>query len=224
LGKPQLKRRPPTLEACRHIIVLGWTVSKRRQVLRIYIDLKPDPVSERCVCGGIGDPFAQHLLNLKTIHSLIMTTEAVLRTAFPDAGRYGSPRSDRFPATTAVRPVRKTQSVQSFAAASIWDISAEQWTAGATVVTAAVAAVAAAVAGKVGMRQLGEARELRKAQAAPYVVVYADLSTANSAFVELVVKNLGTTAAHDVRIAIDPSRRTLATMPRRGTGCIGTVS
>jgi hypothetical protein len=94
--------------------------------------------------------------------------------------------------------------MDSYVLAGIQDISADQWTAGATVVTAVVAAGAAIVAGRVGIRQLGEARELRKAQAAPYVVAYAEASAASSVFVELVVKNLGTTAAHDVRVVIDP--------------------
>jgi hypothetical protein len=97
-----------------------------------------------------------------------------------------------------------SQRMNTFVPAGIQDISADQWTAGATVVTAVVAAVAAIVAGRVGIRQLGEARELRKAQAAPYVVAYAEPSAASSVFMELVVKNLGTTAAHDVRVVIDP--------------------
>lgn len=94
--------------------------------------------------------------------------------------------------------------MNSLVLAGIQDVSADQWTAGAAVVTAVVAAVAATVAGRVGIRQLGEARELRMAQAAPYVVAYAEPSAASPVLIELVVKNLGTTAAHDVRVVIDP--------------------
>jgi hypothetical protein len=50
--------------------------------------------------------------------------------------------------------------------------------------------------------QLSEARELRDAQIRPFVVI--DLDSPQRPFVELVVKNIGTTMARDVRFDFDP--------------------
>lgn len=48
-------------------------------------------------------------------------------------------------------------------------------------------------------------RELLIEQAQPYVVVTMELSQAGGGeFIDLVVKNYGTTAAHDVKLSIDP--------------------
>lgn len=79
--------------------------------------------------------------------------------------------------------------------------SPETWSAVATWITAAVAVAAAYV----GLHQLGEARRLRLAQAQPYVVAYIEPSAASSVLVDLVVRNFGTTAAHDVRLTIAPT-------------------
>jgi hypothetical protein len=82
--------------------------------------------------------------------------------------------------------------------ASSWP--ADGWAAAASWVTALIAGVAAIVA----LRQLGEARRLRLEQAQPYVVAYMDPSGAGNYFLDLVLRNFGTTAAHDVRLTIDP--------------------
>lgn len=52
--------------------------------------------------------------------------------------------------------------------------------------------------------QLDEARTLRKEQAQPYVVASMDNSTASPRIIDLVIKNLGATAAHDVTLISDP--------------------
>lgn len=83
-----------------------------------------------------------------------------------------------------------------------WPLSeADEWAALAAWITAAVALVA----GGVAVGQLGEARRLRFEQAQPYVVVCMEPSPASSWFVDLVVRNFGTTAAHDVRLQIEPA-------------------
>jgi hypothetical protein len=63
----------------------------------------------------------------------------------------------------------------------------------------------AGIAGAVAVGQLGEARRLRVEQAQPYVVAFMEPSGAGRFFVDLVVRNFGTTAAHDVRLTIDPA-------------------
>lgn len=73
--------------------------------------------------------------------------------------------------------------------------------------TLAIAGLAARYAkGQVqGVRdQLDEARLLRKEQSQPYVVASIEPGGASFRIVDLVVKNLGTTAAHDVRLVSDP--------------------
>lgn len=88
---------------------------------------------------------------------------------------------------------------------SSWPLrGAGEWTALAAWVTAGVALIAGAIA----VGQLGETRRLRLEQAQPYVVVFMEPSQAGSWFVELVVRNFGATAAHDVRLNIDPAPRT----------------
>lgn len=79
----------------------------------------------------------------------------------------------------------------------------------------AIAAWAAVVLGVVAAiyaaRQAREARRLRKEQARPYVVVFIDSSPAEWIWVDLVIRNLGRTAARNVRVSVDPS-------PRRAAG------
>lgn len=85
---------------------------------------------------------------------------------------------------------------------SLLNLPAEDWTALAAWSTVAVA-VAAAVA---ALRQVSEARRLRLEQAQPYVVTYLEESGVSD-FVDLVVKNLGTTAALEVSIEVRPEPR-----------------
>jgi hypothetical protein len=49
-----------------------------------------------------------------------------------------------------------------------------------------------------------EAEKLRREQAQPYVVVFAEQLPAMRYVLDLVIKNFGTTAAHDVRLEITP--------------------
>ncbi|MGV9370376.1 hypothetical protein [Micromonospora tulbaghiae] len=69
------------------------------------------------------------------------------------------------------------------------------WT---TVVVAVVASIAA-------FKQVREARILREEQAQPYVVAYMEPSEVDHRFIDLVVKNFGTTVARDVRLVSSPN-------------------
>lgn len=70
-----------------------------------------------------------------------------------------------------------------------------------TCVTALIAIAAATTA----FVQVREARQLRIEQAQPYVAAYLESDAANPKFVDLVVKNFGTTAASNVQIDVDPT-------------------
>lgn len=83
----------------------------------------------------------------------------------------------------------------------------DAWAAGAGWTTTAIAFVASIAA----FWQVREARKLREAQAQPYVVAYMEQSQADMQFIDLVIKNFGTTAARDVRIYSEP-------VIRRSTG------
>lgn len=78
------------------------------------------------------------------------------------------------------------------------------WSTFATCLAVFVAIAAAIAAAIVGWRQLQEARRLRAEQAQPYVVAFMDDTPGHGRFVDLVVRNFGTTAAYDVRISADP--------------------
>jgi hypothetical protein len=64
---------------------------------------------------------------------------------------------------------------------------------------------------KYARAQVGEAQKLRKEQAAPYVVVDLEFSPAWMNLLNLVIKNIGTTVAYDIRLAFDPPLRTAET-------------
>ena len=95
---------------------------------------------------------------------------------------------------------------------------AASWTDVASAVAAIVAAVAAlltlgvaVVAARYAKRQvdgaraqLDEARTLRREQAQPYVVVYAEPSPVDPHFVNIVIRNFGATGAHDVAVTSTP--------------------
>lgn len=53
-----------------------------------------------------------------------------------------------------------------------------------------------------GRRQLNEAKELREAQTRPFVII--DLGSSAQTLFDLVVKNIGSTLARDVRFEFDP--------------------
>lgn len=86
--------------------------------------------------------------------------------------------------------------------------SPEAWTALAAWVTATIASAA----GVIAVRQLREARRLRVEQAQPYVAAFMEPSGGvDAGFVDLVVRNFGTTSAMNVRVEIDPA-------PQRAAG------
>lgn len=80
-------------------------------------------------------------------------------------------------------------------------LSANEWTAVGTVVTAGVAVCAAAFAAL----QVLEPRRAREDQTRPFVVVDIQPGTAWSNLLDLVIENIGTTAARDVLITFDPA-------------------
>lgn len=73
-----------------------------------------------------------------------------------------------------------------------------------TASAAVIALVFAGLAARAAFAQAAEARTLREEQAAPYVVVDAEISPASSMYMDLVVKNIGKTVARDVQISFDP--------------------
>ncbi|WP_340696875.1 hypothetical protein [Cellulosimicrobium funkei] len=89
--------------------------------------------------------------------------------------------------------------------------TADEWVALGTWATVAIASGAAIV----GLRQAREARQLRIEQAQAYVVAYIVQNRHVAEAVELVIKNVGVTAAKDVRVAVD---RPLLRTPRLGSG------
>jgi len=86
------------------------------------------------------------------------------------------------------------------AAVSIWHLGPDVWAAIATWVGACVALAAGIAVATIGRSQLAEARRLRREQAQPYVVVFAQESDSGPWNIDLVIKNFGETAATDVRV------------------------
>lgn len=74
-----------------------------------------------------------------------------------------------------------------------------------TALAAGVTATTAVVAGTVALLQLRHARALRREQAQPYVVAYMDTWGPDPRFVDIVIRNFGSTLARDVRITMTPS-------------------
>jgi hypothetical protein len=90
----------------------------------------------------------------------------------------------------------------------IFGWSTEEWSALASLIGAVASVgtlVVAVVAVLAAFRQVKEARILREEQAQPYVVVYFEPSRASSIHFDLVVRNIGQTAAQDVSIAFEPA-------------------
>jgi hypothetical protein len=78
--------------------------------------------------------------------------------------------------------------------------TAAEWAAFGQVGTFAVALIAAVFA----LMQIRQARKLREEQAQPNVVAYVEFNRASSMHLDLVVRNLGQTVAHDVTFAFEP--------------------
>ncbi|HEY3977734.1 MAG TPA: hypothetical protein VGM79_10720, partial [Streptosporangiaceae bacterium] len=77
----------------------------------------------------------------------------------------------------------------------------------ANTITAAASCVQAAVlvgAAVVAVRQVSEARRLREEQAQPYVVVSLETDASSPFMLNLVIKNIGRTAARNVVVDFDP--------------------
>jgi hypothetical protein len=90
----------------------------------------------------------------------------------------------------------------------MWDWTAETWAAVGQVGTLVVAAVAALFA----RHQVLEARRTREEQAKPFVIVDFEPSLAGRIFIELVIRNIGTTIAKNVTMSFEPPlRSTLST-------------
>jgi hypothetical protein len=82
------------------------------------------------------------------------------------------------------------------------------WTASEWAALAGWAAVCiAAIASFIALRQVREARRLREEQSQPYVVAYMEPSAATPQIIDLVVRNFGTTVAHNVELKVDPPLR-----------------
>lgn len=73
-------------------------------------------------------------------------------------------------------------------------------TAIAALLTAAIAGAAAYFA----LKQLRQGRELSEEQARPYLVAFIDESEADRQILDFVIRNIGSTAARDIRVQIDP--------------------
>ena len=76
----------------------------------------------------------------------------------------------------------------------------QDWSTFGTLATTVIAFAAAVFAG----RQVLEARRTREAQAQPFVVVDIQSSPVWANILNLVVENIGTTVATDVRVAFAP--------------------
>ena len=81
----------------------------------------------------------------------------------------------------------------------LWWWTASEWEAVGVWVTVVVAMIAAGIA----LIQISAARKLRAEEAQPYVAIYMDPSAASSAFIDIVIRNFGNTAATDVKIVCD---------------------
>lgn len=81
-----------------------------------------------------------------------------------------------------------------------WDWTATAWAAVAAWATFIVAALAAVFAG----RQVLEARRTREDQAQPFVVADLEPSKAGRNFMDLIIRNTGSTVATNVKIVFDP--------------------
>lgn len=84
--------------------------------------------------------------------------------------------------------------------ASLLNLPAEDWSA----LAAWCAVLLGVVAGLIALFQLLHARGLRDEQAQPYVVVYIEEARLGSWVLDLVIRNMGATAATDIRLEVTP--------------------
>ena len=84
-------------------------------------------------------------------------------------------------------------------------VTADEWTALATWITAVIAGVAAWV----GLRQAAEARALRIEQAQPYVVATMSPSNHDPLVIEFALRNIGATPARHITVDVTPRVRAI---------------
>jgi hypothetical protein len=84
----------------------------------------------------------------------------------------------------------------------LW-LSGTAWSAIAAIATA-VAVLIAVLAAILAIRQLRLTRELEEEKARPYVIAFIDESQADRQILDFVVRNVGSTAARDLTVTLDP--------------------
>jgi hypothetical protein len=80
---------------------------------------------------------------------------------------------------------------------------ASTW-AGVSAVAASLTLLVASATAFAALRQLRQNRELNEDQARPYVVAMLEESEASGQFLDFVIRNVGKTAARNVRTHVDP--------------------
>lgn len=83
-------------------------------------------------------------------------------------------------------------------------MQAEAWNAVGSFTTAGIALVTVIVAGMYARKQVGEMRALREEQAQPYVVALMEVVPERPGEVDFVIRNYGTTGAHDIQVSATP--------------------
>lgn len=91
-------------------------------------------------------------------------------------------------------------------------VSPDGWSALAAWATVVIAAGAAIFA----WSQVREARRTREEQAQPNVVLFTELNPSAKQFIEIVVKNYGTTPAYHVKAAFDPPLKATPNLVSKG--------
>lgn len=88
-------------------------------------------------------------------------------------------------------------------AVSFLGLNADQWELAGTIATA-LSFVVAAIVASVAVIQLRHSRRIHRDQTRPYMVVTFETGQTSAAFLDLVVKNIGTTPAYNLRIESNP--------------------
>lgn len=98
---------------------------------------------------------------------------------------------------------------------SAWAATAAAVGALATVLVAMVAVIYAKRQVDGLRQQVTDAQVARREQAQPYIVAYAEVSAGQPHFIDLVIRNLGVTGAHNVRLSCSPE------LQRSASGGVG---
>lgn len=85
--------------------------------------------------------------------------------------------------------------------------SPDFWSASAAWLAVAVGIATVAVAGRYAKHQVDEARRTREEQAQPNVVLYTESTPSHWQFLDVVLKNFGSTPAYNVTVEITPALR-----------------